>query len=60
MGIKKIVSKLKKHKIRTSLFINPNLSDVNLSKKLGTKCVELHTGRISNRIKKKQKRCTYN
>ena len=25
-----------------------------MSKNLGTKCVELHTGRISNKIKKKQ------
>ena len=48
------LNKLNKKKIRTSLFINPNLSDVHLSKKLGTKCIELHTGRISNKIKKKQ------
>ena len=50
----KILNKLNNKKIRTSLFINPNLSDVNLSKKLGTKCIELHTGKISNKIKKKQ------
>ena len=49
-----ILNKLNKKKIRTSLFINPNLSDVILSKNLGTKCVELHTGKISNIIKKKQ------
>tara|TARA_B100001123_G_scaffold180294_1_gene206538 strand:+ start:91 stop:810 length:720 start_codon:yes stop_codon:yes gene_type:complete len=48
------LKKLNKKKIRTSLFINPNLSDVRLSKKLGTKCIELHTGKISNKIKKKQ------
>ena len=48
------INKLNKKKIRTSLFINPNLSDVIVSKKLGTKCIELHTGRISNKIKKKQ------
>ena len=50
----KILNKLNQKKIRTTLFINPNLSDVILSKYLGAKCVELHTGRISNKIKKKQ------
>jgi len=50
----KILKKLNQKKIRTTLFINPNLTDVILSKNLGTKCVELHTGRISNKIKKKQ------
>ena len=50
-----LLNKLNKKKIRTSLFINPILSDVSLSKQLGAKCVELHTGRISNKIKKKQK-----
>ena len=50
----KIINKLNKKKIRTSLFINPKLSDVKLSKSLGSKCIELHTGKISNRIKNKQ------
>ena len=50
----KILSKLNQKKIRTTLFINPNLPDIILSKKFGAKCVELHTGRISNKIKKKQ------
>ena len=49
--IKKIVSKLKKSKIRTSLFINPTIKDVKLSKKLKSDCVELHTGKISDLIK---------
>ena len=48
------LNKLNKKKIRTSLFINPKISDVILSKKIGTKCIELHTGRISNKIKNKQ------
>ena len=52
--LSKFIKELNKKKIRTSLFINPNLSDVRLSKKLGTKCIELHTGKISNKIKKKQ------
>ena len=34
--------------------INPNLSDVLLSKKFGSKCVEIHTGQISNKIKRKK------
>ena len=49
--IKKIISKFKKKKIRTSLFINPSLKDINISKKIGADCVEIHTGRISNLIK---------
>ena len=54
---KKIIYALKKlnqKNIRTSLFINPNLSDVLLSKKFGSKCVEIHTGQISNKIKRKK------
>ena len=49
--IKKIVLKLKKSKIRTSLFINPTIKDVKLSKKLKSDCIELHTGKISDLIK---------
>ena len=51
--IKFIVDKLNNKKIRTSLFINPSLSDVKISKAINSKCVEFHTGRISNLIKKK-------
>ncbi len=46
------IKKLNNYKIRTSLFINPKLSDVKLAKLIGANCVELHTGRISNKIKK--------
>ncbi len=53
--IKKIIFNFKKKKIRTSLFINPSLNDVKISKKLGTDCVELHTGKLSNLIKNKKK-----
>ena len=49
-----IIDKLNKKKIRTSLFINPNLADIMEAKDLGSKCVEIHTGKISNKIKKKQ------
>ena len=53
--ISKIVKILNKNKIRTSLFINPNLKDVKFSKDLNVNCIELHTGKLSNLIKKKQK-----
>tara|TARA_Y100000590_G_C15616356_1_gene975909 strand:- start:123 stop:839 length:717 start_codon:yes stop_codon:yes gene_type:complete len=49
--LKKIISILNKNKIRTSLFINPNINDVKISKQINTKCIELHTGKISNLIK---------
>ena len=49
-----IINKLNKNKIRTCLFINPNLEDVNLAKKIGSRCIEIHTGKISNKIKKNQ------
>ena len=53
--IKKIVSKLKKSKIRTSLFINPTIKDVKLSKKLKPDCVELHTGSFCELVKRGSK-----
>ena len=49
-----VINKLNQNKIRTSLFINPNLEDVNLAKKIGSRCIEIHTGIISNKIKNKQ------
>ena len=53
--LKIFIKKLNNQKIRTSLFINPKIADVNLSKFLGAKCIELHTGKISNKIKNKKK-----
>jgi len=49
--IKRIIKLLNNKKIRTSLFINPTLSDVKISKEINSKCIELHTGTISNQIK---------
>ncbi len=49
--LQKIISRFKKKKIRTSLFINPNISDIRLSKELKTDCVEIHTGNLANLIK---------
>ncbi len=52
--IKKIILKLKRNNIRTSLFINPSLNDIKISKELEVDCVEIHTGRLSNLIKLKK------
>ena len=51
-SLSEIIDVLNKNKIRTSLFINPNISDIKISNNLNTNCVELHTGKISNLIKK--------
>ena len=53
-NIKMIIKILNQNKIRTSLFINPNIKDINYSKKLNSKCIELHTGKISEMVKNKK------
>ena len=53
--IKNIISKFKKKKIRTSLFINPSIKDVNIAKELKTDCIEIHTGKLANLVKTKKK-----
>jgi len=59
--IKKIISSLKKSKIRVSLFIEPKINNVKISKKLGANCVELHTGKYCNNFnKKKNTNSSYN
>ena len=52
--LKKIIFKFKKAKIRTSLFINPSVNDIKLSRLLGVDCVEIHTGKLSNNVKSKK------
>jgi len=52
--IKNIILQFKKKNIRTSLFINPSLKDVKLSKKFQADCIELHTGKLSNLVKEKK------
>ena len=52
--LKKIIQSLKKNGSRVSLFINPRLEDVKKAKKLGTDCIEIHTGKLSNLIKNKK------
>jgi len=49
--IQKIIQIFKKKKIRTSLFINPSISDIKISKNIDTDCVEIHTGKLSNLVK---------
>ena len=53
--IKTIINKFKKKKIRTSLFINPDLKDVLISKDLGADCIEIHTGKLANLVKTNKK-----
>ena len=53
--LKSIIEKFKKKKIRTSLFINPSIKDIRLSKELNVDCVEIHTGKISNLVKLKKR-----
>ena len=49
--LKNIIKRLKKNHIRTSLFINPSILDIKISKELNTDCIEIHTGHLSNLIK---------
>ena len=52
--IHKVVKKLNHKNIRVSFFIEPNIKDVILSKKLGANCVELHTGKFCRLFLKKK------
>jgi len=54
-NIKKILSKFRNKKIRTSLFINPSIKDVKISNELGADCIEIHTGYLANLVKSKKK-----
>ncbi len=48
--LKKMILKLKKNKSRVSLFIEPNLKDVEKAYHLKADCVEFHTGRFCNLV----------
>tara|TARA_B100000686_G_C16660145_1_gene900467 strand:+ start:592 stop:1317 length:726 start_codon:yes stop_codon:yes gene_type:complete len=52
--ISKIIKKLKRLKIKISLFIEPNYRDIKISKFLGADSVELHTGKYCNLFIKKK------
>ena len=41
--IKKIVNKLNKANIRTSLFLDAKIKNIYLAHKIGAKCIEIHT-----------------
>jgi len=53
--IKKMINALKKNNIKISLFVEPKLSDILSSKKLGADSIEIHTGRYCNAINNKKK-----
>ena len=46
--IKKAIDTIQHRGIPVSLFINPAIKDINMSKKLGAKMVEVHTGLYAN------------
>ena len=50
--LRKIINKLKKNKIRVSLFVEPKIHHIDLSKNYGANCVELHTGKFCNLFNK--------
>jgi pyridoxine 5-phosphate synthase len=52
--IKKTIRKFNRMRIRSSLFINPNINDIKISKELKTDCVEIHTGKFSDLVKNKK------
>ena len=51
----KIIKRFKKKGIRTSLFIDPSLKDIKISKDIGVDCVEIHTGSFSSKVKLNKK-----
>ena len=53
--LQKMIMALKKNKIRVSLFIEPKINDIKLSRSLGANCVELHTGNFCNLLNKGKK-----
>jgi pyridoxine 5-phosphate synthase len=53
--LKKMINKLKKNGSRISLFIEPKIKDIETAKKLGSHCIEIHTGKFCNLINKKKK-----
>ena len=52
--IKYIMNKLNNANIRTCLFIDATINNIKVAKKLDAKCIEIHTGKFSNLVKKKK------
>jgi pyridoxine 5-phosphate synthase len=50
--LKKIINKLRKNNSRVSLFIEPTIKDIKISKELCVDGIEFHTGKICNLINK--------
>ena len=50
--LKRLILKLKKKKIRVSLFIEPKKEDIQKAKNLEVNCIEIHTGRFCNLVNK--------
>ena len=48
--LKNIIFKLKKKKIRVSLFVEQSLTDIKKAKLLNADCIEIHTGKFCNLI----------
>ena len=58
--IEALLPKLEKAGIRVSLFINPDRNQINASKRVGAKTIELHTGRYADAKNKTQKEKSFN
>ena len=52
--IRDSLKKFRAKKIRTSLFIEPNISDIKVAKEINANCVEIHTGKFCNLLNKKK------
>ena len=52
--IRDFLKKFREKKIRTSLFIEPNISDIKVAKEINANCVEIHTGKFCNLLNKKK------
>ena len=48
--LKKMIFRLKKNKLRISLFIEPSTKDIKDSRLLNADCVEIHTGKFCNLV----------
>ena len=57
--LKKVISKFRKNRIRVSLFIEPKISDIKISKEVGADCIEIHTGKYCNSKSIKAKSLEY-
>ena len=51
--LREVINQLRKHKIVTSLFIEPDIRQIKASARIKADCVELHTGRYANLHSKK-------